>query len=55
LLDRKLARIQWISLAVLSVGVILVQMQQGNSKNTKSDIEMNPIIGKSDSNNLHSF
>lgn len=44
LLDRKLARVQWISLAVLSAGVILVQMQQGSSKQ-EADESMNPVIG----------
>ncbi|KAI6175489.1 UDP-galactose transporter [Aphelenchoides bicaudatus] len=44
LLDRKLARIQWISLAVLSAGVILVQLQQGSTKQ-KEDSRMNPFIG----------
>jgi drug/metabolite transporter (DMT)-like permease len=45
LLDRKLARVQWISLAVLSAGVILVQLQQGSAKQ-KLDSTMNPVIGK---------
>src|SRR5690349_19600403 len=43
LLDWRLASVRWLSLAVLSAGVILVQMQQGSSK--KSSTEMNPLIG----------
>lgn len=46
LLDRRLARVQWVSLGVLSAGVILVQLQQGSSKAGKGDENMNPVIGK---------
>ncbi|KAI6219325.1 UDP-galactose translocator [Aphelenchoides fujianensis] len=46
LLDRRLTRSQWISLGVLSVGVVLVQMQQSGGEQKNADgSTMNPFIG----------
>ncbi|KAH7725437.1 CBN-SRF-3 protein [Aphelenchoides avenae] len=45
LLNRTLVRAQWFSLAVLFVGVSLVQLQQSGSTRKPNGGEQNPLIG----------